>query len=173
MNSERVGRHRATKVFLWLAVFGWAIALGAKLFDLLVLGCAWGASPPASLELLPYGKAYPINPGNFFQPLSAVMLLGTLGALIAGWKSPARSFLWVAIASFAVIWILTPTVFWPMINDLWALHRGRLSLGDAEMVGLVRRWFIWDSLRIGLVVIGFVASVRAHTVANRTVSVAV
>ena len=137
------------------------IGLGAKLFDLVVVASAWGASPPASLELLPYGKAYPVDPGTFFQPLSAVILVGSIGALIAGWKSPWRPMLLAAVASFAVIWVLTPTVFWPMINELWSIHKGRLTRSDLEVVALVRRWFIWDSLRIGLICLGFVYSVRA------------
>ena len=56
------------KGFLWFSVLCWGIGLGAKLFDLIVVAAAWGAAPPASLALMPYGPRYPINPGDFFQP---------------------------------------------------------------------------------------------------------
>lgn len=149
------------RAFCWLLMSSWAIVLGAKIFDLLVLGCAWGANPPKSFDFLPYGKAFPIDPGNFFQPLSALILLSGIACLATGWKSPARPLLLISMGSFIVIWILTPTVFWPMIGELWEIHRGRLSRTDAESLALVHRWFVWDSGRIGLIGIGFVYSVRA------------
>lgn len=49
-------RSQWLRAFLWLSAVGWGIGLGAKLFDLLVLARSWGASPPASLSLMPYGK---------------------------------------------------------------------------------------------------------------------
>jgi hypothetical protein len=81
------GRFRLMRKFLWIAVLGWGIGLGAKLFDLLVLAGAWSAAPPASLALLPYGSRFPMNPGDFFQPLSVAMVVGIVGALISGWKT--------------------------------------------------------------------------------------
>jgi len=67
-----LGRFRLMRFFLWMSVLGWGLGLGGKLFDLLVVAGAWSASPPASLALLPYGPRYPMNPGDFFQPLSIV-----------------------------------------------------------------------------------------------------
>lgn len=168
MASSLNGRGRVAAWFTWLAILGWAIALGAKIFDLLVLGTSWGAQAPASFARLPYGKDYPIDPGNFFQPLSAVILLAGVTAVVAGWRTAARSPLLWALASFLVIWALTPTVFWPMISDLWEIHRGRLTSTDLEAAALVRRWFLWDSLRIGLIAVGFVATLRALLALERT-----
>jgi len=147
--------------FLWLAVVFWGVGLGAKIFDLVVVAGAWSAAPPASFSLLPYGKSYPVNPGTFFQPLSAGILLASLGALVCGWKSPLRRVLVMAVASFVVIWILTPTVFWPIINELWGVHRGRIEMSHAEVISLVRRWYVWDSLRVAAIAAGFVSSVQA------------
>ena len=157
------GRRRTMRLFLLFSVVTLAIALGAKLFDLLVLANAWGAAPPASFAHLPYGKEFPVDPGAFFQPLSALILVGMLGALVSGWKSSLRPWLLIPVASFAVIWVLTPTVFWPMINELWSVHKGRLLLTDPEQVALVRRWFLWDSFRIGFIAVCFLSSLRALT----------
>ena len=63
-------------------MIGWGVGFGAKLFDLLVVAGAWSASPPASLALLPYGPRFPMNPGDFFQPLSIVMAVSVVAALI-------------------------------------------------------------------------------------------
>jgi hypothetical membrane protein len=77
-------RERMTRAFLWLAVLVGGPLFGAKLFDLLVLAGAWSAHPPASLAMMPYGKAWPVDTGVFFIPFSAAMLLAGLGALTAG-----------------------------------------------------------------------------------------
>lgn len=155
-----------TRGFLWFSVLGGGVGLGAKLFDLIVVAGAWGASPPASLALMPYGSRYPIDPGDFFQPLSAVMVVGILGALVSGWKTPFeyRVWLWVPVITFLIIWTLTPTVFWPMIRELYGAGTGKIVRTDAELVLLVRGWMIWDSLRSALIAVGFVSSVRAISI---------
>ena len=159
-------RARLTRMFLWLSILAGGIGLGAKIFDLLVLAGAWSASPPASLALMPYGARYPIDPGNFFQPLSAILLVAILGALISGWKTPFeyRIWLWLPLLMFILIWIFTPTVFWPMISEFYGLGRGRIVESDAQVLRLVRRWIFFDWLRVVAIAVAFLSSVRAISV---------
>ena len=161
-----MSRARWTRGFLWISVVGWGIGLGAKLFDLLVLASAWGAAPPASLARMPYGAGYPLDPGDFFQPLSALMALGVVGAVVAGWRIPAsyRFWLMVPVLVFVVIWILTPSVFWPMIDELYSAGSGKIVRSTADLRLLVGRWMLWDWLRVALIAAGFLASVRALSV---------
>lgn len=139
----------------------------------MVVAGAWGANLPASFSLLPYGHSYPVDPGNFSQPLSALILIGSLSALISGRKAGReyRVWLWLPILAFAIIWILTQPIFWPMINEQWAVARGRMVKTPEEAVQMVRHWYLWDSARIVLISVGFIASVRAispiHRMANR------
>lgn len=149
--------------FLWIAVTAWGIGLGAKLFDLLVVAGSWGASPPESFARLPYGAHYPITPGGFFQPLSIVMAVSIFGALVAGWSQPRRVKTWLCVGSlaFVVIWAITPTVFWPMINQQYDIATGKIIASSAEAIALTARWVRWDSGRIVLIAVGFLASVRA------------
>ncbi|MCU1243151.1 MAG: hypothetical protein JWO71_3877 [Candidatus Acidoferrum typicum] len=156
-------RARLTRIFLWISVLAGGIGLGAKIFDLLVLAGAWGAAPPASLALMPYGSRFPVTPGDFFQPLSVVLLVGVLGALISGWKTPFgyRAWLWLPAVMFIIVWIFTPTVFWPMIRELYGAARGSIGISDADAVRLVRRWIICDWLRVAAIAVSFVSSVRA------------
>ena len=156
-------RLRVMRFFLWVSVIGWGIGFGAKLFDLLIVAGAWGASPPSSLALMPYGPPYPMNPGDFFQPLSILMVGGMLGALISGWKTrfEYRFWLWLPVIMFLLIWIFTPTVFWPMIHKLYGAGSGKIVISDADAIHLVRRWFIWDWARVAMIAVGFVSSVRA------------
>ena len=161
-----MSREQLTRGFLWFSVFGWGIGLGAKLFDLIVVARAWGAAPAASLALMPYGPHYPMNPGDFFQPLSALMVVGILGALISGWKTPLeyRIWLWLSVIAFVIIWIFTPTVFWPMIRELYGAGSGKIVRSDAELKLLVRRWMIWDWLRVAAIATGFASLVRAISI---------
>jgi hypothetical protein len=164
--SHTRSRAQLTRGFLWLSVLGWGIGLGAKLFDLIVVAGAWGAAPPTSRALMPYGPRYPMTPGDFFQPLSALMVVGILGALISGWKTPLeyRVWLWVPVITFVIIWIFTPTVFWPMIRELYGAGSGKIVRSDAELILLVRRWMIWDWLRVAVIATGFVSLVRAISI---------
>lgn len=158
-------RLRVLQCFLWLSVLGFGIGLGAKLFDLVVVAGAWSASPPASFALLPYGPRYPVDPGDFFIPLSGVIVVGIFGALATGWQSPRRLRIWLLLPAimFLITWAVTPTVFWPMINQLYGTATGKLATTDAESIQLAQRWVIWDSIRVGLIAVSFVASVRALT----------
>jgi hypothetical protein len=93
-------------------------------------------------------------------------VVGILGALISGWKTRLeyRIWLWVPVITFLIIWIFTPTVFWPMIRELYGAGSGKIARSDAELILLVRRWMIWDWLRVALIATGFVSSVRAISI---------
>jgi hypothetical protein len=164
-----MSRSKLTTIFLWISVLSWGIGLGAKLFDLVVLARAWGASPPASFALYPYGRSWPLNPGDFFQPLSVLILIGAAGALIAGWKTEStyRIWLWIPAIAFLLIWIATPTIFWPIINDTYAIAHGKIIRTDIETAALVHRWFLYDWLRVAAIAIGFVSSVRSISIPYR------
>lgn len=159
-------REMLARGFLWLAVVGWGTGFGAKLFDLIIIAGAWGASPPASLVLMPYGPRYPLNPGDFFLPLMALMVPGTFGALFSGWKTPWRYRIWliVPLVAFVLTAVFTPAVFWPMIRELYGAGIGRIDRSEAELVLLVRRWFVWDWLRTIVSGIGFLSYIRAISV---------
>jgi hypothetical protein len=106
---------------------------------------------PASVLGAPtYGPRFPMNPGDFFQPLSIVMAVSVVAALICGWKAPRelRLWLWLPVIMFLIIWAITPTVFWPMVRELYGSAIGRISHTDAELVRLVHRWIVWDWLRV-------------------------
>ncbi len=161
-----MSRTHLTRAFLWTSVLSWGVALGAKLFDLMVLASAWSAAPPASLAFLPYGPHFPMDPGDFFQPLSVPMVVSILGAMIAGWKTPFeyRRWLWAPVIIFLILWIITPILFWPMNGELYRAASGTIARTDAELVHLVRRWIILDWLRVALITIGFISAVKAISI---------
>jgi hypothetical protein len=69
--------------------------------------------------------------------------------------------LWLPVIAFLVIWIFTPTVFWPMIRELYGTATGKIIRSDTEMILLARRWIIWDWARVVMIAVGYVSSIQA------------
>lgn len=162
-----MNRERITRSFLWLAALVGGPLVGAKLFDLLVLAGAWSAHPPASLAMMPYGKAWPVDTGLFFIPFSAAMLIAGFGALSAGWKTPWRYRWLLCIPSIGILVLLVLTVlaFWPMNAALF--YHGVASLKDtitdAQSIAMTSRWVQLDWVRVAGATAAFVAALRALT----------
>jgi hypothetical protein len=53
-----------------------------------------------------------------------------------------------------------------MIRELYRSATGKISHTDAELVQLVHRWMVWDWFRASLIAVGFLASVRAISLAG-------
>ncbi|GAA4212750.1 hypothetical protein GCM10022253_02650 [Sphingomonas endophytica] len=161
------GRKNVTRAFLWLAVLLGGPLLGAKLFDLLVLAGAWSADPPASLAMMPYGKAWPVDTGVFFIPFSAGMLVAGFGALIAGWRTPWRYRWLLCLPSVGILLLLVLTVvaFWPMNAALYyhGIGSARDTITDAQSIAMAHRWIALDWIRVAGATAAFVAPLKALT----------
>ncbi|WJI14328.1 DUF1772 domain-containing protein [Pseudoxanthomonas winnipegensis] len=158
-------RQRIVRGALWFAAIAWGVLLGAKVFDLVILAGAWSAAPPASLRLLPYGAAYPVNTGDFFIPPSALLLVATWIAVFAGWRTPMRYRRWLLASALTILVVLVFTVasFWPMNAALWAIAKGAPgALQDqAGIEALVHAWLRNDWLRVIAATAGFLSTLRA------------
>ena len=145
-------RESITRAFLWLAVLVGGPLLGAKLFDLLVLVGAWCADPPASLAMMPYGKAWPVDTGVFFIPFSAAMLIAGFGALVAGWRTPWRYRWLLCLPSIGILLLLILTVaaFWPMNAALYyhGIRSPKDTITDAQSIAMAQRWVTLDWVRV-------------------------
>lgn len=153
---------RSLRIFLWVAVIVAAIGLGGKLFDLFIIAPAWAANPPESLKLMPYGPNYPLDPGDFFIPVSILIIVSYLGALLLGWRAPAgiKVLLIVPVLLVAIGTVATPTVFWPMIRELYGAGAGRAEIDATTLAALVQRWFLLDTLRTLLLAGGLACHIR-------------
>lgn len=167
LGGKLADRKLITRAFLWLAVLVGGPLLGAKLFDLLVLAGAWSASPPQSLAMMPYGKAWPVDTGVFFIPFSAAMLIAGFGALIAGWRTPwhYRWLLCLPSVGILLLLILTVVAFWPMNAALYyhGIHSPKDTITDAQSIAMTRQWISLDWLRVAGATAAFVAPLRALT----------
>jgi len=162
-----MSRERVCRSFLWLAVLVSGPLLGAKLFDLVVLAGAWGANPPASLAMMPYGKAWPVDTGVFLIPFSALMLVAGFAALVAGWRTPWRYRWLLCLPSVGILALLVLTVvaFWPMNAALYyhGIASPKDTITDAQSVAMTRQWLTLDWLRVAGATAAFVAPLKALT----------
>ena len=162
-----MSRERVCRSFLWLAVLVGGPLLGAKLFDRVVLAGAWGANPPASLAMMPYGKAWPVDTGLFFIPFSAAMLIAGFGALAAGWNTPWRYRWLLCLPSIGILalLILTVVAFWPMNAALYyhGIGSAKDTITDAQSIAMTAQWVRLDWLRVAGASAAFVAALRALT----------
>ncbi len=150
-------------LFLWVSVLGWGIALGAKLFDLIVVAGAWSAAPPRSLAFLPCGPRFRVGAGQFFVPLALVVVTGSVGALMAGWATPPdyRFWLWCSAWPVAGLWVVTIPVMWPLNAALQAARREGGAVDQAQVRRAVRCWVMCDTIRVLMVAAGFVGAIQA------------
>ncbi len=150
-------------LFLWLSVLGWGVALGAKLFDLIVIAGAWSAAPPRSLGYLPCRPHCRVSAAQFFLPVSLVVVTGAVGSLIAGWTAPPdyRFWLWCSAAPVAGLWLVTVPVMWPLGAELQAAGRARGAVDHARITRAARLWVVCDWIRVVMAAAGFVAAIRA------------
>lgn len=158
-------RKTVTRAFLWLAVLVGGPLLGAKLFDLIVLAGAWSADPPASLAMMPYGRAWPVDTGVFFIPFSAALLVAGFGALAAGWRTPWRYRWLLCLPSVGILLLLVLTVIeiWPMNAALYyhGIHSVKDGITDAQAIAMTRRWILLDWVRVAGAAAAFVGALRA------------
>jgi len=162
-----MSRERVCRSFLWLAVLVGGPLLGAKLFDRVVLAGAWGANPPASLAMMPYGKAWPVDTGVFFIPFSALMLVAGFAALVAGWRTPWR-YRWLLClpsAGILALLVLTVVAFWPLNAALYyhGIASPKDTITDAQSVAMTRQWLTLDWLRVAGATAAFLAPLKALT----------
>ncbi|MGD9691196.1 MAG: DUF1772 domain-containing protein [Phycisphaerales bacterium] len=161
-------RMRLTRLFLWISVIAWGILLGGKLFDLRVLVGAWSASPPGSLSLLPYGPRWPVDTGEYFFPSSVALLVCSFGALVAGWSTPPRYRVWLALPPLMMFATLVFTIswFWPQNASLWAISQGAPTAETDPLIvqEMVQRWVAYDWVRVTMGFVGLIATVKAISV---------
>jgi hypothetical protein len=165
----RTTREKWLTFFLWVSVIAWSLGFGGKLFELVVVIPSWAANPPESLSLMPYGPRYPFNPGDFFQPLGVVALVGCLGSLICGWYAPVRYkvLLWVPFGILLLTAVATPTLFWPLIRDLYRAGTGAAPHSEAAAQALVIKWLWYDWIRAALGIPAFGCAVQALRASDR------
>lgn len=121
---------------MWTLVIGGyclSVIAGAGIFQALFVMPEYFSDPPASLRRYQRDRSF-----TFWLSLHAVTLVDLVHALITNWDSDRRAWLLVAVACYAVTWIVTVLFF---ISDVIAFNKVNVDGPPSpELADQGRRW---------------------------------
>lgn len=145
------------RVILWLFVLSLTILTGGGIFEHVVFTPLWAGSPPESVTGWPHGAAQ----AKFFGVASPLYYLFSLALIIASWRMPRRQRMWALVAGLSGIAVMLATVFFfiPILQKTQATRGAGLS--GEEITRLVNQFVTWNYGRYVLMIVGWVAALRA------------
>jgi hypothetical protein len=150
------GRNRATHWLLFALALVAGLQAGGVLFDTLVNDPVWSDSLTAART---WNEE--IDTGRFYIAFTNGLLLLAVATLAVGWPTPPPVRWWLRGATILFIIAVASTMayFLPELQDI----RGSAaeSIPDDELQDRIDRWTLLDTLRELLIVVGFIATVRA------------
>ena len=148
------------RAILWLFVLSLTILTGGGIFEHVVLTPLWAGSPPESVTGWPYGAIQ----GKFFRVASPVYYLCSLALIIGSWWMPRRQRKWALVAGLSGIMVVLSTAlfFIPILQKTQATRGAGLS--GEEITRLVNQFVTWNYGRYVLMIVGWVAALRALSV---------
>ena|SRR5687767_657778 len=152
------------RIILWAWVVVAGILLGGGIYETVVLTPLWAGSPPESVLQWTHG----IPQARFFGVVTPVYGLLSVALLALSFRMPnsMRTFALVAGASGVGVVIWTFLFFLPILQQTQAT-RGA-GLAGEEIAGLVSQFVSWNYLRQVVLVIGWLAGLRAFSLTPRS-----
>jgi uncharacterized membrane protein len=150
-------------IVLWALVVASGVLVGGSVFERIVVTPLWAASPPESVTAWTLGAIQ----RPFFivvTPLWALLSLGVL-ALASALPEPARP--WARTAGIIGVCVMIATIafFVPLLEKTEA-NRGA-GLSSADIARFTRMFVHWSYLRSAVALGGWLAALRALTLASR------
>lgn len=154
------GRHAvdpaSTGFVLWLGDFvigstllgvlaiGWGVVCGGILYEHLAVVPVWARCPPTSLTML--RGEHRLRAERFWISVHPVVVLLLIAALIAEWGDvELRTWVLIALISYAVILVITNTWFVPEVMRLVRAPDGTFE--EREWRRRARRWEVLSIAR--------------------------
>ena len=145
------------RIAVWLFVLSAGILSGGSIFEHVVLTPLWAGSPPESVTGWPYGGIQ----GRFFQVVSPIYGLVSLGLAVASRWMPARQRTWALLAGVSGVAVVAMTLaFFLPILEKTQVTRGAGRSGE-EITRLVHRFETWNGGRWAVMLGGWVAGLVA------------
>lgn len=152
-------------IFLLACIFmvlGFALVLGAQMFDTFVNVPLFLADPPDSIARYlanPVARNVPV----YFARVIPIMIVVTVGALVANFATERSAALFVSVACATSYIALVFLFFLPANRKLGFLPpRAGSTAPDADTtVRIARQWRLWNVVRIGIQFAGLIAAVLA------------
>ncbi len=153
-------RNKLASALLIASTFVWGIWCGGQLFNELMIVPIWSALPPESL------KAYNTLPSkggmNFFMIFGPLLLIVSIVATIAAWKSARKAKFWLAITAVIAIGLAVALNVYlvPLVGSMFA-HSVAGDLSASEIIAGVNQWKLGNRIRLIVELTGFVFSIIA------------
>lgn len=155
-------RLSVTQIPLWLFVLSAGILLGGSIFEGVVLTPLWAGSLPESVTQWQYGSIQ----SRFFMVATPLYGLFSLALIIASWWMPQPQRRWALVAGLSgiVVIVATSLFFLPILQKTQATRGAGLS--GEEITRLVNQFKTWHWGRWALIVVSWVAGLRALSLSS-------
>jgi hypothetical protein len=146
-----------TQIVLLLFVLSAGILLGGSIFEGVVLTPLWAGSLPESVTQWQYGSIQ----SRFFMIATPLYGLFSLALIIVSWWMPPLQRKWALVAGLSgvVVIVATSLFFLPILQKTQATRGAGLS--GEEITRLVERFKTWHWGRWALIIISWLAGLRA------------
>jgi hypothetical protein len=149
-------------VLLFVIVLG--MDIGAGLYESRVVVPLWSRDVPGTLAAGdPYGRVAVAAGMRFWAFVTPAVGLLAVVSLGFGLVAPQPRLTWQVAASAIELCAFTMTMlyFKPTLMRLFLGHGTGMS--NAAVVATVRRWIVWNWVRVGLSLVAWGAALRALT----------
>jgi hypothetical protein len=160
------------QIILWLLVVVTGVAVGGGLYEQLVVMPLWTSAPPDSvIEYYRHNVANPqftLNQGGrfwiFVMPLLGLLSIATL---LSGLRTRPEHRRWRIAASALILLVTIITFAWFIPNIIKLTGEAVLTMPREDVAALANRWATLNWLRAALFIAGWLAALRALTIAPK------
>jgi Domain of unknown function (DUF1772) len=163
-----VNRTLITRTVLWLFVVFAGIHVGAALYEVFVIIPLWAGAPPESVTGWNLAPQYAIRPEIYWMKFSPVYQLLSLAVFIVSWLMPTPRRKWALAAGTCGLIVSLATIFFFVPILLKTIYSRGAGLSGAEITALVNQWVGWNWLRLALMLVGWLAAIRALNMVSAT-----
>ena len=153
-----------TTVILWVFVIVLGLDLGAGVYEGRIVVPLWAGGVPATLAEGDPFRRVAIDAGIRFWAYmtSAAGILAAVTLVSAFWMEGARrTWSWVGAVGEIVAFAMTLLYFRPTLVRLFMGHGAGLS--PEAIRSTVRRWVLWNRIRVVITLVAWCAALRALT----------
>jgi len=159
-----------THAILWLFVIFVGIHIGAGVYEVFVITPLWAGAPPESVTGWNSVPQYAINPAKYWGIFSPIVALLTLALLVVAWLMPLASRKWALVGGVCLFIVVLSTILFFVPILVKTIGTRGAGFDSEEITTLVNQWVAWNWLRLAVMMIGWLAAIRALSISSAPVA---
>jgi len=167
-------RLRLAQITLWCFVIFLSIDVGARLYEARVIVPRWSASPPESVwawaDVRATNAQVAIDPGSRFwtyvTPATGLFALLAFAFSLAT-EGPRRN--WCLIGTILTLVIVAASRIYFLPNIILLIGPNSHNMDGAKVKALANQWVMWNYVRIGVGIVGWLSVLRAFSLPSSAV----